>query len=119
MDNWYWVVLGGMIGAPLRFWIGRVVTQRWKRAFPLGTFLINVTGSFLIELLYAGTQVAWVKAFVGTGILGAYTTFSTFGVETVTLLEQKKVGMAVGYVVISALVGLGAARLGQAWYTNW
>lgn len=117
MNNWYWVVLGGMIGAPLRFWIGRVVSSRWKRAFPLGTFMINVTGSFLLGIVTVATH-SWVQAFLGTGILGAYTTFSTFGVEAVTLIEQKKVGLAASYVVLSALLGLAVAWLGGTWYTG-
>ena len=104
----FYVLLGGMIGAPLRFFVGRAV-----RKVPLGTFVINVTGSFLLGLLWAATggQGAWYS-LLGTGLLGAYTTFSTFGVEAVTLWEQGRALLAISYVIASALCGLAAAWAG-------
>lgn len=118
MGDWYWVILGALIGAPLRYGIGRAVAKRYRRAFPLGTFLINVTGSFLLGLLFVAVQADWARAFLGTGLLGAYTTFSTFGTEAVGLLEQKKVGLAALYVFGSAVVGIAAAWLGGTCYTG-
>lgn len=104
----FFVLIGGFLGAPLRFWVGRAV-----KLVPLGTFVINVTGSLLLGMMWAATggQGAWY-AFVGTGVLGAYTTFSTFSVEAVTLWEQGRSGWAALYVVGSALCGLAAAWLG-------
>ncbi|MGB8956035.1 MAG: fluoride efflux transporter CrcB [Tumebacillaceae bacterium] len=104
----FFVLIGGFLGAPLRFFVGRVVKK-----VPLGTFVINVTGSLLLGMMWAATggQGAWY-ALLGTGVLGAYTTFSTFGVEAVTLWEQGRSGLALLYVVGSALCGLAAAWLG-------
>lgn len=110
-----WVVLGGMLGAPLRFWFGRFTSKWWQGAFPLGTFLINVIGAFFLGLLY-GAQVGHEATLLfGTGVLGAFTTFSTFGVEAVGLLERKRVLLALLYVLGSAVIGILGAYLGQAW----
>ncbi|PWK05986.1 fluoride efflux transporter CrcB [Tumebacillus permanentifrigoris] len=113
-----WVLLGGCIGAPLRFGVGRFVSKKWQGAFPLGTFLINIIGSFCLGLLYGAQTSQSVWLLLGTGVLGAFTTFSTFGVETVGLLEKKRVALALSYVLLSALVGILGAYLGQAWYTG-
>src|SRR3984957_16834567 len=86
------VAIGGLIGAPTRFLVDRLVADRVETEFPLGTFLINVSGSFVLGLLtgleLAGHMPVLVKAFVGTGFCGAYTTFSTWSFETVRLLEE-------------------------------
>lgn len=102
------VLIGGFFGAPLRFFVGRAV-----RRVPLGTFVINVTGSLLLGMMWAATggQGAWYTLF-GTGVLGAYTTFSTFGVEAVTLWEHGRAELAVLYMIGSALCGLAAAWVG-------
>jgi CrcB protein len=113
-----WVLLGGFVGAPLRFGFGRWVAKRWRGSFPLGTFLINVIGSLCLGLLYGAqtSQTAWL--LFGTGVLGAFTTFSTFGVETVALFENKRTALALLYVLASALAGILGAALGLAWYTG-
>ncbi|KEO82193.1 fluoride efflux transporter FluC [Tumebacillus flagellatus] len=113
-----WVLLGGMLGAPLRFGATRLTAKFWKHKFPLGTFWINVVGSFCLGALYGAQagETAWL--LVGTGVLGAFTTFSTFGVEAAGLFEQKTPLLALLYLLGSSFCGLLGAALGQAWYTG-
>jgi CrcB protein len=87
---WVGFVVAGAVGAPTRYLVDRAVSDRVRGLFPWGTFVINVTGSFLLGVL---TGLSLYHAFprtprviLGTGFCGAYTTFSTFTYETVTLL---------------------------------
>lgn len=112
------VAAGGLIGAPTRFLVDRFVADRVEREFPLGTFLINISGSFLLGLLtgldLAGHMPILVKAFVGTGFCGAYTTFSTWSFETVRLVEEGEYLEAFANAIGSLLIGLLAAGGGMA-----
>ena len=76
------VAMAGALGAPLRYAVERAATARWATTFPLGTFVVNVTGSFALGLVVgltaSGTFDADTRTVVGTGFLGAYTTFSTY-----------------------------------------
>jgi CrcB protein len=110
---------GGMIGAIVRYQVGRWVSHHMHSGFPWGTFLINVTGSFIIGLFLTliterFTVRATTRLFVATGFLGAYTTFSTFSFETVTLLQRGKSIEALAYVTASLLIGCLAAVAGIA-----
>ncbi|HEU4962581.1 MAG TPA: fluoride efflux transporter CrcB [Bacilli bacterium] len=121
MTEWPLVMLGGAVGALLRFEIGRQVAKKWRKAFPLGTFLINLVGSFCLGLVFAYTHQqapAWVYPLLGTGLLGGFTTFSTFGVETVQLMQKQRQALALLYVIASALLGLLGAWLGYTCYTT-
>jgi CrcB protein len=113
------VVVGvaGMIGALLRYSLGLLVQGWWVGAFPLGTLLINFVGSFALGWLTAwlnrvGKVPAWVKPGIGTGLIGSFTTFSTFSVETVSLLEQQLWGLAALYAGLSLVGGLFLAWAG-------
>lgn len=112
------VALGGLVGAPSRYLMDRYISSRVESDVPWGTFTINVTGAFLLGLLTGLTLVGrldpLIKALLGTGFCGAYTTFSTFTYETVRLLEEGSVLEALGYALVSALVGLGGAAAGLA-----
>jgi CrcB protein len=116
------VLVGGAVGATLRFAASRWIGKRWRGTFPLATFLINGAGSFALGLLHAlyisrrVDEAMWT--LFGIGLCGAFTTFSTFGVEAVTLLLKRKTASALGYVVGSAAAGLFFAWLGAAWYTG-
>ena len=87
------IALGGAIGAVLRHGINEWMVHLFGRAFPFGTLLVNILGSFIIGLLYGlilTEQLApnpW-RIFIGIGILGAFTTFSTFSMDTVLMLQQ-------------------------------
>lgn len=114
-----WVGLGGGAGSLLRWWIGRVVGERYHGGFPLATFLINVSGAFVIGYLSVLFSVDWrdrfgtvLNAGVLTGILGGYTTFSSMQLDAAKLDDAGKRTMAVGYLVLSVAAGLIAAALG-------
>jgi CrcB protein len=113
------VGIGGGIGAIARYLIGAVFLQRFGPGFPWGTFFINVTGSFLIGVI---AQLALsrafgitptVRLFAATGVLGGYTTFSTFSLDTLTLVEDGAAPIALLYAAGSVFAGFFAAYLGQ------
>lgn len=112
------VVLGGALGAPLRYLTDLVVQSRHDSVYPWGTFTVNIVGSALLGLVAGGVSMAgvpaWVLALVGTGFCGALTTFSTFGFETVRLIEDGSLFEAFLNATLSLVVGLVAASAGWA-----
>lgn len=110
------VFVGGGVGAVLRSWVGELVKQwEWGREFPWGTFAINVVGSFVLGVVataFAAEEKAGWRVLLGTGVCGGFTTFSTFSVETLQMLEQQRWVAAGGYVVGSVLAGLLGAWAG-------
>lgn len=112
------VILGGAIGAPLRYLTDLFVQSRHDSVFPWGTFTVNVVGSLVLGVtgaLVVGLALpTWVPALVGTGLCGALTTFSTFGFETVRLLEEGSLLTALTNCVASLVVSLGACVGGYA-----
>jgi CrcB protein len=110
------VMLGGALGALCRYGVNvGMQVALGKLAFPWATFLINVIGSFVLAFLffshYWGLPNSW-RIAIGTGFLGAFTTFSTFELETLQMLESGKIILAAAYVLSSVLLGLLAALLG-------
>ncbi|MCM3668715.1 fluoride efflux transporter CrcB [Mesobacillus maritimus] len=108
--------LGGAIGALCRYYLGLLVTRKASTPFPLGTWVINVTGSLLLGILFnlhnkgmIADSLFWL---VGIGFCGAYTTFSTFGNEAVQLLVANKMKLAVIYVLTSVIVSCIAGCIG-------
>ena len=118
MQNIFIVGLGGFFGAVARFVIGMWIGQKWGRSFPIGTFIINVSGSFLIGFLMAlfterlMLNPQWRMFFV-IGFLGAYTTFSTFEYETGALIRDSEWLIAALNVILSVIMGFGALKLGE------
>jgi fluoride exporter len=112
------VLLGGAIGAPLRYLTDLFIQSRHDSVFPWGTFTVNVIGSLILGVTAAAVidlgSPSWVLALVGTGLCGALTTFSTFGFETIRLLEQGSALTAVANSVASLAIGLGACSGGYA-----
>lgn len=109
--------LGGSLGAASRYLAANFMNRkRTQGDFPLGTWLINITGSFLLGILYKlhlTNEISdGVWFFVGTGFCGAYTTFSTFGYETITLLQTNKKMIAGLYVLTSVLISIVTAAIG-------
>jgi CrcB protein len=108
---------GGAVGSVLRFWLTSTVVRAMGVTFPYGTVLVNVVGSLAIGVLYVwlmertGTRPEW-RAFLIVGVLGGFTTFSSFSLETVTLLLQASYTRAVMNVVASVVLCLGATFLG-------
>ncbi len=108
------VMLGAAVGAPSRWLLDRSVQSRHDSVFPWGTFTINVAGSLLLGvILGADLSQQWV-ALLGAGFCGGFTTFSTFGFETVRLVEDGSGTVALLNVGASMAVGLLAAIAG--WY---
>jgi fluoride exporter len=110
------IALAGAIGAPVRFMVDGFVQDRLGQVFPWGTFVVNVSGSLLLGFitgvaLYHGFPSV-PKAFLATGFCGTYTTFSTFGYETIRLAERNAVLMASANVLGSLGTGLAAAAGG-------
>jgi len=112
------VALGAAVGAPLRYLVDRVVQARHDSLFPWGTFVVNVTGSLILGLLAGGANAHAVPgkalALLGTGLCGALTTYSTFGYETLRLLEDRARLYAVLNTAASVVTGLSAAFAGFA-----
>ena len=113
------VGIGGFIGAVTRYALGGWITQLTVQAkFPYGTFLVNLAGCFVIGLL-AGVSVKYelfsqeAKLFLFTGLLGGFTTFSAFGLETVFLLRRGESLIAAAYVGASVVLGIALVWLGM------
>ncbi|MEU5026355.1 fluoride efflux transporter CrcB [Streptomyces milbemycinicus] len=116
--NWLLVVVGAMVGAPLRYLTDRAVQVRHDSVFPWGTFTVNVVGCLVLGLLTgavtAGAASSQLQLLLGTGLCGALTTYSTFSYETLRLAEDGARLFAVANVVMSVAAGLGAAFAGAA-----
>lgn len=114
--NWLLVIAGAVVGAPLRYLTDRAVQSRHDSVFPWGTFAVNATGCLILGLLAGAASVgaasAHLQLLLGTGLCGALTTYSTFSYETLRLTETGAGLHAVGNIVGSVTVGLGAAFLG-------
>ena len=116
--NWLLVIVGAMVGAPLRYLTDRAVQSRHDTAFPWGTFAVNVSGCAVLGFLGGaaaeGAASAHLQLLLGTGFCGALTTYSTFSYETLRLSEGGARFYAVANVVGSVTAGLGAAFTGTA-----
>ncbi|MET7352487.1 fluoride efflux transporter CrcB [Streptomyces mirabilis] len=114
--NWLLVIVGGMVGAPLRYLTDRAVQTRHDTVFPWGTFAVNVVGCLILGLLTgaaaAGAAGSRLQLFLGTGLCGALTTYSTFSYETLRLTETGAGFYAAANVLVSVTAGLGAAFAG-------
>ncbi|GAA0935190.1 fluoride efflux transporter CrcB [Nonomuraea longicatena] len=106
------VALGAAVGAPLRFVLDRAVQGLHGSRFPWGTLTVNVLGCAMLGFLIALPSDEGALALAGTGLCGALTTYSTFGYETVRLLEERARLYAAANAVVSVLAGLGAAACG-------
>lgn len=114
------IAVGGGTGALLRHWVNHVVQSRYGAAFPLGIFLVNAIGCLAIGLVAGLLASARVhisetgRAFIVVGILGGFTTFSSFGLDTFTLARGGQVGAAAFNAVGQLVVGLLAVWAGYA-----
>ena len=105
------VAAGGGIGAVARYGV-EVALPYGRSDLPVSTLLVNVVGCLLLGVLVAGwSHATWMRPFLGTGVLGGFTTFSTFALETDRLLDRAPI-VALLYVFLSLSLGLGAAAAG-------
>ena len=114
-----WMIgIGGSLGAAARYLLGNLISKGTQKIdpFPIGTWIINITGSFILGVLaqfHLTNQISdWLWYFAGVGFCGAYTTFSTFGNETITLIQTNKLKLAAIYVVTSIIFGVISAMIG-------
>ena len=117
------VFLGGGIGAALRHGFNLVAARALGTAFPYGTLLINITGSFVMGLVVAyfafkGDASQHWRLFLTTGILGGYTTFSAFSLDVALLYERGEIGLAALYVLLSVAFSIGGLFAGLALVRN-
>jgi CrcB protein len=112
------LLVGGAVGAPARYLLDGAVAERTDGRFPWGTFTVNVGGALLLGLITGAVRHAALsetaRVWLGTGFCGAYTTFSTFAVETVRLLEEGARSLALRNAAMSLLAGTLAAAAGLA-----
>jgi CrcB protein len=98
----------GALGAMLRYYLSQHIKWKAVRFFPLATLIINLTGSALLGVLYSLYELNWLSfvlwQLLGVGMLGAYTTFSTFSFELYTLIQQKRL-LAAGLYVLATVLG--------------
>ena len=111
------IAAGGAAGALLRYWTSMAVHTRLGTAFPYGTLTVNVIGSLLMGFLYIWllervVEGAALRAFLLVGLLGAFTTFSTFSLETLNLVETGQSARALVNILASFTLCIGAAGLG-------
>lgn len=113
------IAVGGATGSVLRYFVHRTIERWWPAdPFPLGTFTVNVLGCFLIGLLSALLLGPWPvrdtwRLGLTVGLLGGFTTFSTFGLETFRLLHMGQLRYALIYVLASCLAGILAVWAGE------
>jgi fluoride exporter len=110
---WVGVAVLGGLGALARFGLDSAVSSRLGRDFPLGTLAVNASGAFLLGLLVGLSLKGDAYLLAGTAVLGSYTTFSTWVLESQRLGEDGEVGALLANLVLSAAVGLAAAELGR------
>jgi len=118
MHKYLLVFLGGGLGAALRHFVNGVSLRIAGSDWPLGTLFINVTGSILMGVVAALfafklSLPPTLRLFIATGILGGYTTFSTFSLETALLIDKGQAGIALLYVAGSVLLGVGGLFAGM------
>jgi CrcB protein len=112
--GWIGVLGLGAAGACARFLADGAVSARAGRALPYGTLVVNLTGAFALGVLVGAALDSTAYRLAGTALLGSYTTFSTWMLETHRLVEEGQLREAAANVAVSLLAGLGAAALGRS-----
>lgn len=116
--QWLAIAIGGALGSMLRFAAVSYITPMFSLRFPMGTFAVNILGSFLIGVAYVilvekTASVEWRLFFI-TGVLGGFTTFSAFSLEILQLWQSGHMVNALAYALSSVALGLVMAFIGMA-----
>jgi fluoride exporter len=119
----WWVGLGGFLGANARYLLGGFVADRWGTIFPWATFVINISGSFVLGFFLGFAQDRpWIqptwRLLFAVGFVGAYTTFSTFTYESIRLIQDGEFLLATANMIGSVMAG-GAAAIAGIALGNW
>lgn len=122
MFNLLLVAIGGAIGASLRYGINIGMVTWFGKSFPYATLSVNIIGSFFMGLLFSAIEHGIIpdqhwRALIGMGLLGAFTTFSTFSLDTLLLMQQQEWVKAILNILLNVFVCLLAAALGMQAYS--
>lgn len=119
LQTYLWVALGSALGGVVRFGISSILAQRFGEKMPIGTLLVNISGSFLIGLLAALSArnesfhaATGLRQFLMIGVCGGYTTFSAFSLQTLEMLKAGQIWQPGLYVVGSVVLCIGGAAVG-------
>jgi len=112
------VAAGGAAGAAARYLVYVLAGQFLGTGFPFGTLIVNIVGSFIMGVLVEGMALAWtigeqMRLFLAVGVLGAFTTFSTFSLDVGLLYERGRIALIALYVSVSVIGSIGALFLGM------
>lgn len=111
------ISLGAILGANARYWLGDWVSQKWGTAFPLGTLIINLSGSLVLGFFLTLATERFMldprwRLLLAVGFLGAYTTFSTYTYESISLILKGQWSVGVFNLIGSTILGVFAAAMG-------
>lgn len=117
MSRLFLIGLAGFVGTICRYWLSGVVARRYGETFPLGTLVVNLTGCLLVGLLFYLLNERFVvnptvRSVILIGLLGGFTTFSSFGLQTFTLLQDGEIGLATLNLTASNFIGLALVWVG-------
>lgn len=112
-----WVAAGGAIGASARYTVGTLATHLTHGHFPWGTFTVNTVGSFILGVLAGVMAYAWtpsneIRSLIVVGGLGAFTTFSSFSLDAVLLMERGRIGLSAVYMLSTFVLAVGGLFVG-------
>jgi CrcB protein len=110
---WAAVMMIGGLGSVARLLVDRAVARRVARAFPFGTLTVNITGALLLGFITGLALSHQAALLAGTAFVGAYTTFSTWMLETQRLAEERQIWIALANIAVSVVLGIAAAAAGQ------